>query len=213
MTEAQWLACEDPDTMREFLRGEASNRKLRLFVCACCRGIWDQFTEEQGRKTVEVAERMADGQAEPGEVAVARREIEELNRIKGERWANDAQQSEADGGQELVPCLIAKEAVGNDVANCFVLGIADRRTQVVFLHDLFGLFPFRPVTLDPAWLTSTVVALARQLYESRDFSAMAILADALQDAGCDNDDILSHCRGPGPHVRGCWVVDLVLAKG
>jgi len=95
MTEAQWLACEDPDTMREFLRGEASNRKLRLFVCACCRGIWDQFTEEQGRKTVEVAERMADGQAEPGEVAAARREIEEINRIKGERWANDAQQSEA----------------------------------------------------------------------------------------------------------------------
>jgi hypothetical protein len=216
MTEAQWLACEDPDTMREFLRGEASSRKLRLFVCACCRGIWEQFTEEQGRKTIEVAERMADGQAEPGEVALARSEIEELNRINGEWWANVAQQDEATylyGGQELFPCLVARDAIGNDVANCNVLGIADRRTQVVFLHDLFGLLPFRPVTLDSAWLTSTVVALARQMYESRDFSAMPILADALQDAGCDNDNILSHCRGPGPHVRGCWVVDLVLAKG
>jgi hypothetical protein len=73
--------------------------------------------------------------------------------------------------------------------------------------------PFRPVAFDPEWRTSTAVALAQQMYESRDFSAMPILADALQDAGCDSDDILAHCRGPGPHVRGCWVVDLVLGKG
>jgi hypothetical protein len=64
----------------------------------------------------------------------------------------------------------------------------------------------------PAWRTDTVVSLAHQMTESCDFSAMPILADALQDAGCDNADILSHCRGPGPHVRGCWVVDLVLGK-
>jgi hypothetical protein len=72
--------------------------------------------------------------------------------------------------------------------------------------------PLRTVSLDDDWLTSTVVALAKQMYESRDFSPMPILADALQDAGCDSDDILSHCRGSGPHVRGCWVVDLVLGK-
>src|SRR5262245_33627604 len=77
--------------------------------------------------------------------------------------------------------------------------------------DIFG-DAFRPVTTDLAWLTSTVVSLASQMYESRDFGAMPILADALQDAGCDNDDILTHCRGPGPHVRGCWVVDLVLGR-
>jgi hypothetical protein len=68
------------------------------------------------------------------------------------------------------------------------------------------------VSVEPAWLTSTVVTLARQMYEARDFGAMPILADALQDAGCDNDDILTHCRVPGPHVRGCWVLDLVLGK-
>ena len=73
-------------------------------------------------------------------------------------------------------------------------------------------FTNRPLALPPAWRTSAVIALAREMYESRDFSAMPILADALQDAGCDNDDVLSHCRGPGPHVRGCWVVDLVLGK-
>lgn len=66
--------------------------------------------------------------------------------------------------------------------------------------------------MPPAWRTSTAVALAQQMYDTRDFSAMPILADALQDAGCDNADILGHCRGPGPHVRGCWLVDLVLDK-
>ncbi len=72
--------------------------------------------------------------------------------------------------------------------------------------------PFRPVTFDLAWRTSTITALAQQMYDSRDFTPMPILADALQDAGCENADILTHCRGPGPHVRGCWVVDLVLGK-
>src|SRR5262249_19324861 len=79
------------------------------------------------------------------------------------------------------------------------------------IWDVFGN-PFRPVTLDPFWPTPTLVALARRMYESRDFSPMPILADALQDAGCDNDDILDHCRGDGPHVRGCWVVDMLLGK-
>ncbi len=83
--------------------------------------------------------------------------------------------------------------------------------QVGLLRDIFGN-PFFPMTLDLEWLTSTVTALGRQMYESRDFTAMPILADALQDAGCENDDILTHCRGPGSHVRGCWVVDLVLGK-
>ncbi len=79
------------------------------------------------------------------------------------------------------------------------------------LHDIFGN-PFRPVRFPPEWRTDTVLGLARQMYESRDFSAMPILADALQDAGCDNDHMLDHCRGPGPHIGGCWVVDLVLGK-
>jgi hypothetical protein len=78
-------------------------------------------------------------------------------------------------------------------------------------RDIFGN-PFRPVSLSPQWRTDTAVSLARQMYESRDFGAMPILADALQDAGCDNTDLLNHCRGPGPHVRGCWVVDLILGQ-
>ena len=70
--------------------------------------------------------------------------------------------------------------------------------------------PFRPVTFAPKWRTDTAIALAQTMYDARDFAALPILADALQDAGCDDSDILDHCRGPGPHVRGCWVVDVVL---
>ncbi|WP_238602719.1 hypothetical protein [Fimbriiglobus ruber] len=83
--------------------------------------------------------------------------------------------------------------------------------RTILARDIFGN-PFRPVIFDPAWLTSTGIALARQMYDSHDFSAMPILADALEDAGCCHDQVLSHCRGPGPHVRGCWVVDLLLGK-
>ena len=79
------------------------------------------------------------------------------------------------------------------------------------LRCIFG-HPFRRTALMGKWKTTDVIALAAQMYESRDFAAMPILADALQDAGCDNDDILNHCRGDGAHVRGCWVVDLVLGK-
>ncbi|MCE9564442.1 MAG: hypothetical protein K8U57_20585 [Planctomycetes bacterium] len=77
--------------------------------------------------------------------------------------------------------------------------------------DIFGN-PFSSMAFAPQWRTSTATAIAQQMYDSRDFSAMPILADALQDAGCDSADILDHCRGDGPHVRGCWVVDQVLGK-
>ncbi|MBA4187221.1 MAG: hypothetical protein C0467_04300 [Planctomycetaceae bacterium] len=106
--------------------------------------------------------------------------------------------------------------------------------MTLLLHDILGN-PFQPLNppwlmseegskvrdwpqfanlrFKPEWLTADAVAIAKQMYESRDFSAMPILADALQDAGCDNDDILNHCRDAnGVHVGGCWVVDLVLNK-
>jgi hypothetical protein len=79
------------------------------------------------------------------------------------------------------------------------------------VRDVFGNV-FRPVTLNTAWPTTPVTSLAQAMYDSRDFAAMPILADALEEAGCNNPDILVHCRGDGPHVRGCWVVDLILGK-
>src|SRR5262249_8615865 len=87
----------------------------------------------------------------------------------------------------------------------------ERRSQARILFDIFGN-PFHPVALGPASLKPTVVSLAQAIYDERAFDRLPILADALEDAGCNNADILNHCRQPGDHVRGCWVVDLVLGR-
>jgi hypothetical protein len=91
---------------------------------------------------------------------------------------------------------------------------ATKASQSQILRDVCGN-PFRPKPgLDAAWLGwggGTVVSLARAIYEERRWGEMGVLADALQEAGCDRDDILSHCRGP-VHARGCWLVDLLLNK-
>jgi hypothetical protein len=79
------------------------------------------------------------------------------------------------------------------------------------LRDIFGN-TFRPITFNPTWLTPNVVQLAQSIYNDRAFDRLPVMADALVQAGCDNDEILAHCRGPGPHVRGCWVIDLMLGK-
>jgi hypothetical protein len=91
----------------------------------------------------------------------------------------------------------------------------ERRIQVGLIHDIFGN-PFKPrPTIDPAWLRwndETVPRIARSVYEEHRFGELPILHDALLDAGCDDQDILDHCQAPGPHVRGCWVLDLLLGK-
>jgi hypothetical protein len=79
------------------------------------------------------------------------------------------------------------------------------------LRDIFGN-PFRPVAVDPGWRTSNVVSLADAIYADRAFDLLPVLADALEEAGCDNAEILSHCRQPAKHVLGCWAVDLLLGK-
>jgi hypothetical protein len=96
-----------------------------------------------------------------------------------------------------------------------VAGAPELKSQAHLVRDIFGN-PFRPVTVNPSWLTwkdGTLLHLARSIYEDRRFGDLPVLADALEEAGCTDPDILGHCRGPGPHTRGCWPVDLVLGKG
>jgi hypothetical protein len=88
---------------------------------------------------------------------------------------------------------------------------AECSAQVGLVACIFGN-PFRPITADAAWLTPTAVSLAQAIYDDRAFDRLPILADALEDAGCDNADLLNHCRLPGEHVRGCWPVDLLSGK-
>jgi hypothetical protein len=87
----------------------------------------------------------------------------------------------------------------------------EESAQCCLLRDVVGPPAVRSLT-DSTWLTSTVVQLARAIYEERAFDRIPILADALEDAGCSDADILAHCRGGGEHVRGCWVVDLLTGR-
>jgi hypothetical protein len=188
MTEAEWLACEDSQPMLEFLRDKATDRKWRLVLCQqASLDLTLQSYNADAWKSIELGEQWADGQISDAEVAAFCR----ATRTGPGVWLS------------LVP--EALKAVEILRSSYFI------RNTPPILRDIFGN-PFRPVTFASEWGTDTVVALARQMYESRDFSAMPILADALQDAGCEDENVLNHCREPGAHVRGCWIVDLVLGK-
>ena len=225
MTEAEWLACEDPKQLLRFRAGRKSDRKLRLWACACCRRVAYLMVDE-GKRAIEVAERYADGQTNAAEVTAARAALQpyiHTGSPEAPAWAVLSEKARelateiawAVPASEARAVEVSIEVSGPDSVSAFGTPQQARATlnavSVGLLRDIFGN-PFRPVSFSPAWRTDTAVALARQMYEARDFGAMPILADALQDAGCDNPDILSHCRGSGPHVRGCWVVDLVLGK-
>jgi hypothetical protein len=202
MTEAKWLSQAMPMPLLLFLEDKASGRKFRLYATACWRLSWSNLTDPSGRAVIEAAEAFADGLINE----------EELNLVKdaypqGEKYNPSAVATKA----AYVAASLAAQKAGLPEGVFCRLSRNRIDEHVALLRDIFGN-PFRPIAFSPAWHTDTAVALARQMYESRDFSAMPILADALQDAGCDSEDILTHCRGEGPHVRGCWVVDLVLGK-
>jgi len=179
---------------------------------------WEHLTDERSRRAVEVPELYADGLVTADARERACRDACDARDVLRTSRSGRSHLGEADvlADQRFTTACYAAFIAGArrikiDMVNSVDLNWLPRSDQSNLIRDFFN--PFRPVTADPSWLTSTVVALARQMYESRDFSAMPILADALQDAGCENDDVLKHCRGTGPHVRGCWVVDLVLGKG
>jgi hypothetical protein len=208
MTEAQWLVCGDPNGVLAATGARATERKVRLFCVACCRQVL-HLAPAARRKSAEtllgVTERFADGQATKAErlgaEKKARRSYSMVHAALPARCTPaDAFYVARDAGEFAE---YGKKGVAYDLTQAAQAGLA---------RDILGPLAFRPLVPDPNWLTSTVAALAHQMYDSRDFSAMPILADALQDAGCDHPDILGHCRGPGPHVRGCWVVDLLLGR-
>jgi hypothetical protein len=199
MTEAEWLACADPAGMLAYLKQRvppASSRKLILFVLVC----WRHKTfGEKVQSIREVQFRYVDGHATYKELSKA------LYDLYGPgNWDEEVALDAA------CDCDFAalEAASASDYAEPPSPVLIE---QAAFLRDVFGN-PFRPVSANPRWLTSSALDLARTMYDSRDFAAMPILADALEEAGCDNVDILAHCRGDGPHVRGCWVVDLILGK-
>jgi hypothetical protein len=228
MTEAEWLEGARPGAMVSFLRQrKASARKLRPFGCACCRRVWGLLPGEASRQAVEVAERFADGLARRKDLDAALRAcaagaagaphdpaamVVEASLQKAAWVASyNARVRAARTGPIEVSQLTAHTAAVEE----------EGRAQGRLLHDAFGN-PFRPASIEPAWLAGgggVIPRLAQAIYEERalpsgllDVTRLCVLADALEEAGCGDAAILGHLRGAGPHVRGCWAVDLILGK-
>jgi hypothetical protein len=244
MTEDQWLNEPDFAQHVRFVDDRLSERKRRLLAVAFCRAARDLADHPDLLAAVETAERYADGAATAAELEAVRARCREVAVQEHEAWSQLDDQDSPEARRKWLRSGIAwavafttttpvsAEAVSEKtVFNAVQVGSGDsgilvknakRWKQLMdeqnLLHRALVLEvagnPFAPVEFPADWRTSTAVALARQMYKSRDFSLMPILADALQDAGCDSDAVLNHCRDANQlHVRGCWVVDGVLGKG
>ncbi len=227
MTENEWRTTTDLWDMLKHVQPHCGERKLRLLAVACCHSLDQLLTDPEVREALEAAEMHADGHI--GDMVLA----EWSPRVEAAR--NRLSQYLLDP-QYMAYSLVEDTTRIGQYAHALG-GVPGHVTQAVAcrsehfwgtpeweqvqqqaakrLHplvtDVIGN-PFWPTVLDNTWITSTAVALANGIYADKAFDRMPILADALEEAGCDNLDVLAHCRGPGPHVRGCWVVDAVLGK-
>jgi hypothetical protein len=249
MMEQEWLSCEEPSLMLDYLAGNVVERKLRLFAYACCRRIRRSlFHSVETLLFLELFEHFTDGECpEPPLESI---QTARWQASSGLRWRNSRDPVfPAEGAvSRLWPDLRVQDILRhtNEVAAyeslCHAVQasilkrsyrwwkrgpkLSEKEVEAAesegirleqmahseLVREIFGN-PFRPIAFDAAWLTSTVLALARGIYKDRAFDRMPILADALQGAGCDNAAILDHCREPnGVHTRGCFVVDMLLGK-
>jgi len=225
VTEQQWLVCADPQAMLTVVKGVASDRKLRLFACACCRRNWGLLADERSRAAVEAAERFADSLGTRKDLEAAKAAALGAASAVG-LGGPGASDSDRLGGYyaaaasarcaERQAIAAASQAALWAVGHASLLGPDGAAAQCELLRDLFGS-PFGPppaveeATL--AWGDGAVCRVAQSIYGEGRFEDMPILADALEDAGCSNAGILDHCRGPGVHARGCFVLDLLLGRG
>ena len=227
MTEAEWLACDDPGRVNRapafkwwgFAEPLArpSSRQTRLLAVACAGLVVDRLSFPGAREALGAFERHADGRCAPADLRAAR--------VVAERCLQDCDRRAPVERRHNYPgaypaerkaALLLREAgrtepnvpVGQRWGYWDCLG-GHCPAAAGLVRDIFGN-PFRPVAADPAWRTSDVLALARGIYDEKAFDRLPILADALQDAGCDSPGLLNHLREPGEHVRGCWALDLLL---
>jgi hypothetical protein len=251
MTEQQWLASSDPDEMLGFLGARVSERKRRLFACACARRVWE-FLSREGQKAVRVAEKYADGLIGAEELRRAHRRSGTSRRspwwrcLMGHDEELEATAANSAAWQSVwetvnyarSPCVspyvyqgrlwvrfrrgdVAKEDKNWErrwearvTRDCEDAWWSERRAQADLLRCIFGN-PFRPALLLASWLTwgeGTVPKLAKAIHDERGEQLLGVLADALEDAGCTEEVLLGHLRGPDPHAHGCWAIDLLLRK-
>jgi hypothetical protein len=217
MTESEWLVAPEVPVMLQFLGKKAGARKRRLFACACVRRIWHLLDDSRSQQAVEVGEEFAEGKVDKQLVKIAQRQAASAARlVAGRIWSGaDAASNCALLSTEDISTAARAVAAASQAGGTVSV---EREAQAVLVRDIFGN-PFRSVVLDRTWLTPTVRSLATAAYEERvlpsgelDETRLAVLADALEEAGCTSADILTHLRGLGPHVRGCWAVDSLLGR-
>ncbi len=223
MTEREWLECDDAEVMLEHMRGKASDRKLRLLACASAARVCKWLPTKRLRDAIAVAERVADGLLTRSEFKQCRTGLQA--HCFRPSWRFTSETAAHTIKQLLQPRAWNAAASVTDLAtDTVVIATAPARKAAVrdkelgyhcsLLRDVFGN-PFCPVSMPRsiyAWNDAALTRMANAIYDDRAFDQLALLADALEDAGCTDAAILGHCRGGGPHVRGCWVVDLLLGK-
>jgi hypothetical protein len=194
--EAEWLACNDPAVLVECAAKKATERKRRLFACACCRHLW-RLLDRWDRELVQKAEQYADG-------LIARKELARAATTAGNRPDDVSWLAHEAAGSGPRASVVARWARRSGAEGAWLAAL---------VRDIFGN-PFRRPQLDWAWLRwegGTVRKLAEGAYRDQAFDRLPVLADALEEAGCADEQLLAHCRG-GPHARGCWAIDLLLGQ-
>jgi hypothetical protein len=237
-----WLSETDPNAALEFLKGKASPRKLKLFAVACLRRTWSLVPDPAFHRLIEVAEAEADGlasnrqigtairytkgnftdQLSGGHALAALRELRDWLEKRDRRlWGHVKALSIAHRAADAVAYHALHtsgyergETAAAETPVWLASNAAERKAQRDLFHCIFA-DPLGPVAVESAWLVHNdgiAPRLSQATYDERAFERLPILADALEEAGCADEQVLSHLRGPGPHVRGCWVVDLLLGK-
>jgi hypothetical protein len=208
MTQTEWLACADPLPMLDSLRG--SERKLRLYGCACTRQVWHLLADKRSRDAVAATERFAEGALSSAELEVAAQAAWRL----------------VTSAETVVPPPGVATTMAWQIAyhtpnwrvftGRAVRALGTEATVAGLLRCIFN--PFGPSGAPP-WHAAEVPRLAHAAYEERSMPAgtldpgrLAVLADALEEAGCNDAALLDHLHHPGPHVRGCWPVDLLTGR-
>ena len=241
MSQEPWELDDNPSKYHDYnwYSDEVPTRKFYLFIAEIGHRLRRLMTDEDSIKMIELCEQCGEGVIEEDEVA----DFAQNNRPTGEGdlavnlhanalyyWVGDRYKVASHGVQEfaidafMIDSAVRAGVLRPDATNEEVSATQQlpefaairERTELEWgelVRCIYGANPFHPVVFDPRWRSESAVVLARTAYDTRDFTLLPILADALEEAGCDHADVLAHCRDPkASHARGCWVVDLVLNK-
>ena len=226
MDDVSWEATNDLNEMLDAIQGKVSERKLRLFACACIRSLWvsigqnmspytmvndaesfaDFSDQNQGRRmhsirvalyhTMEVSRRYHD------DAATLSRFRAEQSLFKKDAWeaAREVQRA-----VEIAVVAAARPEEAQEFDHII------RQDMANLLRDIIGN-PYFPIYFLPNWQSTEAVALATTVYQGRTFDLLPQLGNIIENSGCSESTILNHCRSCGQHVRGCWIIDMVLNK-